>query len=246
MQGSNTPTLALADLKAPALDLPTVMEILEELDVGVIVCTEDAQVLLANDTARDELQRGEPLALDADGHAVPRGGSPSGHLRWRNALRAAVHGSRRLVPLGDDPGAPMVAMVPLTRGLRPMALVLLGRRRLAPALSVEMLARQRDLTPAEQTVLGALLDGHRVNAVAQGRQVKVSTLRTQVACLRSKLNVQRAEDFVRLASALPPIHGVLRSPPLAAIVAAARTAGRPADLPLPDRRPFEPACPATC
>lgn len=194
-------------------DLPMLTALLEELDSGVLVCRDDGRLALANDAARRELQRGEVLVIDAAGTLGLAGTGPTSQLQWRAALRAAVQQQRRqLLPLGDGETRLMVAVLPLAPC---WALVMLGRRRPAAGLALQMLAKLYSLTQAEQSVLGDLLAGQRVEAVAQARGVKISTLRTQVLALRGKLGVGRLQDLVRLVSELPPMTGALRSPPLA-------------------------------
>lgn len=205
------------------LALQATTEILEELDIGVIVCAVDGDVVLANDAGRRELGRGRPLGLDAEGRVELLGDGGSSLLHWRSALRAAVQaGRRQLVPIQDAPHTLMASVIPLRAQEQTWALVLLGRRRSAPDLAMEMLASRCQLTCAELGVLSALVLGRRVGEVAQDRGVKISTLRAQVSAVRAKLGARRVEDLVRIASELPPMRSALRSPPLPDNAAARR------------------------
>ena len=197
------------------LDAAALAEVLEELDTGVLVCTEQGHVMLANDAGRRELQCGRPLSLDATGALQIADDDGSTTAQCRMALRAAVRTQRRqLLALGEGAHRLMVAVTPLGRSSRPWALVLLGRRRPAPELAIEMLGQLCDLTSSEHSVLVALLAGERVGGVARRRGVKIATVRTQVCALRAKLGAQRIEDLVRLAAGLPPMISALRAPSL--------------------------------
>jgi len=215
------PAFSAQPLRLPArddlLDAPLLVEVLEALDTGVIVCNAEGRVALANDPARRELQRARLLAVDGSVCLqTPTVGSPCA-LQWRAALRGAVLARRRqLLLLRDENCALWVSVMPVDAGGQTWALLQLGRRQPAPELAVDMLAKQCQLTPAERQVLGQLLAGQRVDEVAVARGVKLSTLRTQVVSLRAKLGADRIEDLVRIVAELPPMTGVLRCPPLVA------------------------------
>lgn len=187
-------------------------DVLDELDTGVVVCDAMGRVQLVNEAARRELASGGVLQLDGDGSLAVDGG-PSATLQ-RAMHNAAINGLRQLVPLGTGARRLMVAVQPTrgTPGASAGSVLLLGRRKLCPDLAVQMLGRLVDLTSAEQSVLASLLAGERVTALAKSRGVAVSTVRTQVAALRSKFGVRRIEDITRLVAELPPMMGALRSP----------------------------------
>lgn len=203
-----------AESSVHRLDEGDLAEILEELDTGVIVCCEEGRLQLANNAARRELLRGQPLAMDSTGLLRLCESAQPALRQWQTALRAAVQlRHRQMLALNDGTHRLMVSVVPLaSRASR--ALVMLGRRQPAPDLAVEMLAKLYALTSAEQQVLVGLLAGQRVEGIAAQRGVTVATLRSQVGSLREKLGAGRLEDLVRLAAGLPPMSSVLRSPPL--------------------------------
>jgi len=202
------------DMNPPRLDASEFTEILEELDTAVIVCSETGRLALANNVARRELLRGQPLAVDETGLLHLAEGAQGALRQWQAALRgAALSHHRQMLALSDGPQRLMVSVMPLGRQGR-WALVMLGRRQPAPDLAVEMLGSLYSLTSAEQRVLVGLLAGQRVEALACERGVTVATLRSQVGSLREKLGAGRLEDLVRLAAGLPPMSSVLRSPPL--------------------------------
>lgn len=200
-----SPTRPLPGL--PAVDLQAVID---ALDIGVLVSCERGRLLLANAAARHELADGGVLQLTADGALEVCGGA--GLLLLRRAVHAAaLSRAYQLVPLRRGERQLMVSVQPLRSGDGgpPCALLLLGRRRLCPALAVQELGRLYDLTAAESTVLASLLAGLPVAAMARARGVAVSTVRSQVAALRAKFGVRRVDDITRLVAELPPMLGAL-------------------------------------
>lgn len=186
--------------------------VLDELDTGVLLCGPQCQVMLLNEAARRELADGGVLRLEADGRLAIDSVGGQAHLR-RAVHNAACNALRHLVPLQVGDRSLMVAVQPLAAALpgQQIAVLLLGRRQLAPGLAVEMLAAQHALTLAEQRVLKGLLDGRRVSELADSHGVAVSTVRTQVATLRAKFGVRSIDALVRIVAEMPPMMSALRS-----------------------------------
>ncbi len=183
---------------------------IDELDVGMLVCDGGGHLVHANAAGQQELRWGSLLNLQlGDRVCAAEAGQ---RLALNNAIGAALTGRRQLLSLKSGKERLMLAVQPLpTRpGTRPRVLLLLGRRCVAPGLVVEMLCRLHALTGAEQRVLSGLLHGQPVEGMAEQFGVKVSTVRSQVAALRSKLGVKRVSDALRLAAELPPMAGALR------------------------------------
>jgi len=202
------------DVEPCGVDDVGLTEILEELDTGVMVCDEEGRIKIANNAARHELRRGRLLTVQASGLLQLSEGAQAAQAKWRSALHAATATRhRQMLALSDGRQRLMVSVMPLGQRVG-LALVMLGRRQLAPELAVEMLGGIYELTSAEQRVLVGLLAGERVETIAGQRGVMLSTLRTQVHSLREKLGASRLEDVVRLAACLPPMSSVLRSAPL--------------------------------
>jgi DNA-binding CsgD family transcriptional regulator len=200
-----SPTRPLTGLQAVGLQA-----VIDALDIGVLVSDERGRLLLANAAARRELAEGGVLQLSADGALEVFGGA--GLLLLRRAVHAAALArAYQLVPLRRGERQLMVSVQPLRSGdgAPPCALLLLGRRRLCPALAVQELGRLYDLTAAESSVLASLLAGLPVGAMARARGVAVSTVRSQVAALRAKFGVRRIDDITRLVAELPPMLGAL-------------------------------------
>ena len=216
--GQAAPTASVGrswcDREPGGVDDVGLTEILEELDTGVMVCDEEGRIKIANNAARHELRRGRLLTVQASGLLQLSEGAQAAQAKWRSALHAATATRhRQMLALSDGRQRLMVSVMPLGQRVG-LALVMLGRRQLAPELAVEMLGGIYELTSAEQRVLVGLLAGERVETIAGQRGVMLSTLRTQVHSLREKLGASRLEDVVRLAACLPPMSSVLRSAPL--------------------------------
>ena len=173
----------------PTVGADALLAVLDALDTGVMVCDARGRLLMHNHAAGCELAGGGLLRLGPDNLLDVSGGT--GLL----ALRRAVHGaafdhSHRLVPLCHGEQCLMLAVQPLRcdGGATPLVLLLTGRRGLCPDLAVHHVGRVYALTPAELSVLTNLLAGVRIGDMASARGVKLSTVRTQVAALRAKLD----------------------------------------------------------
>lgn len=193
-----------------AMSAACLRALIDELDVGMLVCDAGGRLVHANAAGWQELRRGGPLAL-APGDLVCAA-RPGQRLALADALATALRGRRQLLFLSQDEQRMTLAVLPLTadQGGRPRVLLLMGRRSLAPGLVVEMLCHVHDITSAEKRVLDGLLEGQPVDDMAEQFGVKVSTVRSQVAALRAKLGVRRIGDALRLAAELPPMAGALR------------------------------------
>jgi DNA-binding CsgD family transcriptional regulator len=91
-----------------------------------------------------------------------------------------------------------------------LTLVVLGKREVCGALSVQGYARSVHLTPAETRVLEKLCGGVRPSDIANDAGVAVSTVRTQIGSIRAKTGAASIRDLVRQVAVLPPLVGALR------------------------------------
>jgi DNA-binding CsgD family transcriptional regulator len=184
---------------------------LDEIDYGMLLVAADAQVLYLNHAARLELDGQHPLQLL--GRAL-RAGRAQDVAPLFDALAAAQRGLRRLLTLGDGEQRVGVSVVPLPstpndpRGR--LTLLVLGKRQVCQQLSVRGFARSVQLTAAETEVLELLCGGVDPTAIAQRKQVAVSTVRTQIGSIRAKTGAASIRDLVRQVAVLPPLVGALR------------------------------------
>jgi len=187
--------------------------VLDEIDYGMLLVTEDGHALHVNHVARAELD--ERHALQLLGGRL-RARAPRDVAPLFDALSAAcVRGLRRMVTLGDDEQRVSVAVVPLAGRAElspdPVALMLLGKRRVCEDLSVEGFARGVGLTPAETGVLKALCHGSRPSEIALQHSVALSTVRTQIGNIRVKTGAANIGALVRQVAVLPPMVSALRT-----------------------------------
>ncbi len=190
--------------------------ILDEIDYPMLLVGGELDVLHANRTALTTLAGPRPLQLV--GQRL-RARAPQDVAPLSESVDDALQrGLRRLLLLGrDDDDAVWLAIVPLRRQLSAAApdahgraaLLVLAKRRMWQPLSVQSFGRRLRLTGAETAVLEALCDGLLPHEVAQRNGVAMSTVRTQINALRSKMGAQNICDLVRRVALLPPILGAL-------------------------------------
>jgi len=189
---------------------------LDEIDHGMVLLLDGHHVVHANHVAVGELDSEHPLQL------LGR------ELRTRHAADvaplhealAAAHlrGLRRLITLGRDPQRVSIAVVPLAGGGgdgHRGTLLVFGKRRSCEELSVQAYARSHGLTQAETAVLQMLCDGAEPQDIARGHGVAISTVRTQISCIRAKTCTASIRELVQRVAMLPPLVSALRSGGLA-------------------------------
>lgn len=195
---------------ATGLQAACLSAVIDELDVGLLVCDAEARLVHANPAGRAELRWGTLLTLERESRVCA---AVLAHRQsLLNAMAAALAGRRQLLLLKVPGETLSLAVLPLasTAGAAPRLMMMLGRRNVAPGLVVEMLCRMHAVTTAEQRVLHGLLRGRQAEDLAIEFGVKLSTVRSQISALRDKLGVARINDALRLAAQLPPMAGVLR------------------------------------
>ena len=188
--------------EAPDALLP---RLLDEIDYGMMLVDVDGgRLLLANRAARLECADGRLLRCAGERLQASRNADAA---PLALALLDAARGKRTLLTLGAEGATLTLAVIPLAPG----ALVIVGRRQLCETLSVEMFARCHRLTAAEVHVLRALCSGLPPARIAAEFGVKLATVRTQVASIRSKTAAANIRELVSRIAALPPIVPALRS-----------------------------------
>jgi len=187
---------------------------LDEIDYGMLLLTDEVRVLHVSHAARAELDGAHPLQLL--GHEL-RARRPQDVLPLADALHAAARrGLRKLLTLGDGAHRISVSVVPLSLPHdddAPVTLLMLGKRQVCEALSVQGFAHSHRLTAAEARVLAALCRGTPPTAIAAEVGVAISTVRTQIGNIRQKTGAESIRALVRQVAVLPPLMGVLRETP---------------------------------
>jgi DNA-binding CsgD family transcriptional regulator len=206
---------------------------LDEFDYGVLLLDERAEVVHINHAALTELDALHPLQLHGPQLRARR---PQDAAPLQDALHdAARRGLRKLLSLGDGGQRVGVSVVPLAPEAgspgQPVTLLILGKRRVCEVLSVQGFARSHGLTGAETRVLTGLCNGTPPTQIAVELGVRISTVRTQIATIRTKTGATSIRALVRQIAQLPPLVGVLRSTAAAALRVVAERGpadGRPA------------------
>ena len=198
-----------------ALQAGLLVNMLDEIDYGMMVLSADAQILHANQLARLELD-GERFVRRRLGKLV----SDCAHhgAKVEAALVNIRRGQRSLVTLSSSDGDISLSFVPLHPGGpaaaqtpdAPLALVIFGRRDACEALTLQQYARLHGLTGAEQALLPAVIRGLSVEAIAQQQCVSRSTVRTQLGSIREKTGAKSLRSLTARLITLPPIRPSLK------------------------------------
>lgn len=179
---------------------------LDEIDYGMILLGEAAEVIHVNHAARAELDAGHPLQLL--GRQL-RARHPQDVTRLHEALASASQRSlRRLLSLGEGEHRVNIAVIPLAGQA---TLVVLGKRHLSERISVQCFARLHGLTPAETRVLESLCEGLDPREIAELNDVGLATVRTQIGSIRGKTGAENIRALTRQVAVLPPMVSTLRS-----------------------------------
>jgi DNA-binding CsgD family transcriptional regulator len=182
---------------------------LEEVGHGMLLLGDGNRLLHANHAARAELDPQHPLCL-VEGRLRARSGQDETALHA--ALHAAGRGLRRLLTLGQGEQRASVAVVPLAPiDGQPLVLVSLGKRRLSHRLTLQCFARCHGLTGAETRVLEQLCAGTEPMRIAALHGVEISTVRTQITCIRQKTGTGDITALLMQVAQLPPMVSALRS-----------------------------------
>jgi len=179
---------------------------LDEIDYGMLLLADDAELVHVNHAARTELDAGHPLQLL--GRQL-RARHAQDVARLHDALSgAAQRGLRRLLALGEGTQRVNIAVIPLGNQA---TLVMLGKRHLTERISVQSFARMHGLTPAETRVLESLCEGLDPREIAELNVVGLATVRTQIGSVRAKTGADNIRALVRQVAVLPPMVSALRA-----------------------------------
>ena len=194
-----------------ALQAGLLARVLDEIDHGLLLLDLTGRILHANRPARRELTTGRAL-LNVDG--MLGAAMPSWQAKIRQALKDAERDCRSIVELAPA-GEPLsLAFIPLAmlhgNTTIDTVLVMCSRRASCETLTVQMFARAKRLTPAEQAVLTQLCAGRGAQEIACLQGICVSTVRTHIKNVRQKTGRSSVRDLVRELSRMPQIVSALR------------------------------------
>lgn len=178
------------------------MQALDEIDYGVIMVNQLAQVRYANQVALGECNSNRTIRV-SDGIVTMRADSDQRALQ--KALLAAHRGSRSLLNTSGCSDVPIIAVIPLDLAGGCATLLVFGKQKLCEPLSIDFFARSHHLTPAENTVLRGLCSGMIPDQIAIDNGVAFSTVRTQVSSIRSKTGTRSIRELIGRITSLPPM-----------------------------------------
>ena len=185
--------------------------VLDEIDHGLLLLDLTGRILHANYPARRELASARVLR-SAEGQLCA--GEPCAQVKIRQALKDAEHDCRSIVELDPGGDALSLAFIPLAAvhgsGTVDTVLVMCSRRAGCEMLTMQMFARARRLTRAEQNVLARLCAGHGAEEIACLEGIRMSTVRTHIKNVRQKTGSSSIREVVHRVSRMPQIVSALR------------------------------------
>jgi DNA-binding CsgD family transcriptional regulator len=193
---------------------------LDQVGRGMVLLTDGGKVLHANRLARLSLA-GEAAVVLHEGELRTRNAKDTPRLQ--EALEAGEYrGLRRMLSFGEGAQRLTVAVLPLAPvGGRSALLVSLPRPQRSEDLSLQCYARSHGLTAAETGVLEALFEGDKPLDIARRKGVQLSTVRTQISCIRHKTATRSIRELLGTVAALPPMMPVLHGSSLSALASEA-------------------------
>ena len=192
-----------------AREMAWLAPILDQIDYGIVLVDDGAQVLYANRAGWRLLEAGSALCLRAGAVAAAQAHDGA---TLADAVRAAVRkGLRTLVPLGGPGPRSYVSVMPIDAAAfdQPgVALLVAGRQEVSEVLSVQGYARSNGLTSTECQVMRLVCGGSPAQEIARRQGVAVSTIRTQIGSIRAKIGVRNIGALVQQVALLPPLPSV--------------------------------------
>ena len=190
---------------------PWTQAMLDELGHGVLLVGPDEQVMLMNHAARVDMTIDHPLLVLA--HTL-RASETLDVAPLAQAMAAArVQGLRKLISVGLGPHRVVLAIVPLGVDAHagPYAcMVSLGKRQVCERLSLQGFGQLHRLTLAEARVLEGLCAGDSPRLIADHQGVGLSTVRTQIGCIRAKTGARDIRELIQQVVLFPSMVSSLR------------------------------------
>ncbi|RZL93703.1 MAG: LuxR family transcriptional regulator [Variovorax sp.] len=186
--------------------------VLDEIDHGLLLVDLTGRILHANYPARLELATARAVR-SMEGMLCA--GDSAWQPKIRQALKDAERECRSIVELEHTSAPLTLAFIPLAaahdEGSVDTVLVMCSRRAGCETLTMQMFARARRLTRAEQNVLAKLCAGHRAEEIACLEGIRMSTVRTHIKNVREKTGSASIRDLVHRVSQMPQIVSALRT-----------------------------------
>jgi DNA-binding CsgD family transcriptional regulator len=183
--------------------------VLDEIDHGLLLVDLTGRILHANHPARRELATACALR-DDDGMLRS---NDKGQYLINQALRDAARDCRSIVELEHASDLLALAFIPIAAlhgATVDTVLVMCSKRQTCATLTMQMFARAKRLTGAEQDVLKQLCAGHRAEEIAGLQGICVSTVRTHIKSVREKTGSGSIGEIVHRMSRMPQVVSALR------------------------------------
>lgn len=189
--------------------------LLNSISYATLVCDSHLSVLVANDAALELLRGGDGIALSGDRISIP---DPLAGRHLKSLLATSAQMPSQ-APVKNAQGPDGAMLVPRPSGKPSFQLIL---RKLEPGKTmlnlasadrfiltisdptgvaiphIKALALMYELTPAESRLAQCLLGGTSIEEIAKMLDVKLPTLRTQLASIFAKTNTNRQAELVAL------------------------------------------------
>lgn len=208
----SAPAEAATILPTPdALQAGMLSRVLDEIDHGLVLVDLTGRILHANHPARRELAAARALR-NADGMLCTT--DPTWQPKLRQALKDAERDCRSIVELEHASDPLSLAFIPLAAlhgsTVIDTVLIMCSRRAGCEMLTMQMFARAKRLTKAEQSVLAQLCAGQRAEEIAGLQGIRLSTVRTHIKNVRQKTGSSSIREVVHRVSRMPQIVSALR------------------------------------
>lgn len=195
----------------PATNVQAGSAVLDALAFGAIVVDAEARIVYLNATA-------EALQGPRRGLLLDSGQVTAIDPREARRLAALIHAAAMLgasggIRVSDDSGdtglmalvTPLPARVGTTRPGGALALVSVRPPEERPLVPEAVLSELFGLSASEAKLARALATGRRLEEIAADRDVKVSTLKTQLLSVFRKTGAETQRDLVLLLGSLPQV-----------------------------------------
>jgi DNA-binding CsgD family transcriptional regulator len=175
--------------------------ILDELRLPVFVVDGEGAVKYSNAAALAELNAGESFK-QSDG--VLTSAHPADSTRLKSAIAAASEkAERQTIPINDarNPRPHLVTVLPFRPADAPNgALIFVQKCEPKDAAFASALRQLFRLSAAETDIAAALVLGADVEQIAEMRNAKITTVRTQIAAMLLKTRTRRQGELIALFS----------------------------------------------
>ncbi len=191
---------------------------LDQLAMAVMTAESDGRITVMNHAAQRLVALRDGLAVDGQGRLCAAEPAATARLLSEIAKAAAgepgEHGPITLArPSLKQPLLVTIAGASIAPGdvgpRRPSVVLLVSDLDERPRIASQRLARLYGLTPAEQRLAEALVDGLCLSDAAAHLNITIATARSRLKQVMAKTNCSRQADLIRLA--LTAATAVLRS-----------------------------------